>query len=246
MFRGEFYSLETMHNLMPESCPKPVGWGQYDESPDTYFLIMDFLYLILKHPDPERITELLANLHKTTAGTSPDNKFGFHVPTCHGKIVQPNDWDESWALFFAKLVTVFYNADMSVNGGFPEYEHAFATLKQQVIPRLLGALQQEGRELVPCLIHGDLWQENIGTNEETDEPMVYDPALFYGHNEFEMGMWRTSFVPFDETHRRQYTLKFAPSEPVDEWEDRNRLYSVFFHLSHSAHWVGVAEKTRLR
>jgi protein-ribulosamine 3-kinase len=246
MFKGEYFSLKTMHDLMPSSCPKPVGWGQYDDSPDTYFLIMEFLYLIAEHPDPDKITDLLVGLHKTTQGTSPENKFGFYVPTCHGKVVQPNEWNTSWSAFFDRLVTVFYDADMAANGSFPDYEEAFATLREKVIPRLLGALQEEGRTLIPCLIHGDLWQENIGINEETEEPMLYDPALFYGHNEFEMGMWRTSFVPFDETYRMQYTTKFKASEPVDEWEDRNRLYSIFYHLSHSAHWHGAADETRLR
>jgi protein-ribulosamine 3-kinase len=245
MFKGEYYSLETMHRLMPESCPEPYGWGQYDNIPDTYFVIMEFLHLIAEHPDPDKITELLSSLHKRTMGTSPDHKFGFHVPTCHGKVVQPNDWDDSWARFFSRLLTIFYNSDMTANGPFPEYEKAFDAIKNQVIPRLLGSLQQDGQELLPCLIHGDLWHENIGINEETNEPMIYDPALLYGHNEFEMGMWRTSFVPFDDSYRKSYALKFPPSEPVEEWDDRNRLYSLFFHLSHSAHWVGAAEETRL-
>lgn len=246
MFSGEFLALQKMHKLMPESCPEPFGWGKYQLSHDTYFVVMEFLFFLTKGPEPEKIVELVANLHKSTAGTSPDKKFGFHAPTCHGRILQPNGWDENWARFFTTLLTVFYDADMKVNGELAGYKEGFVTLREHVIPRLLGALQEEGRELLPCLIHGDLWQENIGVNTKTGDPVLYDPALFYGHNEFEMGMWRTSFVPFDKNYREQYAIRFPPSEPIGEWEDRNRLYSVFFHLSHSAHWAEAAEETRLR
>ncbi|KAI1329428.1 Fructosamine kinase-domain-containing protein [Xylariaceae sp. FL0255] len=246
MFSGEYHSLERMYTLMPTACPKPRGWGKYQSSANTYFVIMDFLYLIAEPPDPKTITKMIADLHRTTAGTSPDNKFGFDVPTCHGKISQPNEWDSDWCRYFSRLLTVFYDEDMKVNGPFPEYENAFKVLKERVIPRLLRPLQSDGRVLTPCLIHGDLWHENIGLNEETEEPMLYDPALFYGHNEFEMGMWRTSFVPFDDSYRMNYFIQFPPSEPVTEWDDRNRLYSIFFHLSHSAHWTGAAIETRLR
>ncbi|KAH8891098.1 hypothetical protein GQ53DRAFT_746716 [Thozetella sp. PMI_491] len=246
MFAGEFASLSTMHALMPQSCPCPRGWGEYRTSPGTYFVVMDFLYLITELPAPERISGLIAGLHKTTAGTSPNNMFGFHVPTCHGKIAQPNDWDQDWSRFYAKLLRVFYDEDIKSNGEFPEYEKAFVAFEEHVIPRLLKPLQAEGRVLIPCLVHGDLWQENMGTNEETEDLMLYDPALFYGHNEFEIGMWRTNSVPFDETYRRHYLELIPPSEPANEWDDRNRLYSVFYHMSQSAHWVGAAKETRIR
>lgn len=235
-----------MHDLMPTSCPEPIGWGWYDEDPNTYFLVMEFLHLRLGTPDSDKITDLLVKFHKTTQGTSPDNKFGFHVPTCHGKIIQPNDWNCLWSRFFDQLITVFFDADIAANGPFPAYEEAFAVLRKLVIPRLLEPLQQDGRVLIPCLVHGDLWQENMAINLNTNEPMLYDPAMFYGHNEFEMGMWRTSFVPLDDTYRMRYKSKFEPSEPAEEWDDRNRLYSLFYHLSHSAHWHGAADETRLR
>lgn len=246
MFKGEYESLKTMHELMPGSCPKPVGWGQYDNHPETYFLLMEFLYLIAEHPDADKITDIVVGLHKTTQGTSPDNKFGFYMPICHGKIIQPNVWDADWSRFFEKFITIVFDADMVANGSFPEYEAAFSKLRTEVIPRLLGALQQNGRTLTPCLIHGDLWQENIGINEETDEPMLYDPSLSYSHNELEMGMWRTNYVPFDESYRMRYASKFRPSEPVEEWEDRNRLYSTYYHIRYAAHWHGAADTTRLR
>lgn len=246
MMEGEFNSLDKMHNHIPDFCPKPFGWGECETSPGTFFLIMEFLYLINEHPDPEAISRVISELHKSSAGTSPDGKFGFPVPNCHGKIVQPNDWDSNWSRYFTNLVTAFYNADVEVNGPDDEYDQAFQALKQHIIPRLLEPLQTDGRVLEPCLVHGDLWHENIGLNEETDEPMIFDASMFYGHNEYEIGTWRTVFVAFDESYRKQYALHFPPSEPVDEWEDRNRLYSIPYNITHSAGWLGAAETTRPR
>lgn len=247
MFAGEFASLDRLHSLVPSSCPKPYGWGEYETNLGSYFIIMDFLYLIPELPEESKISHLISKIHQTTAGTSLEGKkFGFDLPTCHGKIAQPNKWDDNWARFYANLLDVFYKEDMKSNGPFPEYERAHKTLIERTIPRLLGALQAEGRVLTPCLVHGDFWQENLGIDEETGEPMLYDPSLFYGHNEFEIGMWRTITVPFSESYRKQYFLRIPPSQPAEECDDRNRLYSLFYHTSLSAHWPGASEEVRAR
>lgn len=247
MFSGEFASLDRLHSLVPSSCPKPYGWGEYETNPGSYFIIMDFLYLIPELPEESKISQLISKIHQTTAGTSPEGKkFGFHLPTCHGKIAQPNEWDDNWARFYANLLDVFYKEDMKTNGPFAEYIRAHNTLIERTIPRLLGALQADGRVLTPCLVHGDFWQENLGINEDTGEPMLYDPSLFYGHNEFEIGMWRTLTVPFAESYRKQYFLHIPPSQPAEECDDRNRLYSLFYHTSLSAHWPGASEEVRTR
>jgi protein-ribulosamine 3-kinase len=43
-----------------------------------------------------------------------------------------------------------------------------------VIPRLIGNLERDGRSIKPCLIHGDLWEGNIGTVQETGDIYIYD------------------------------------------------------------------------
>ncbi|KAJ4422137.1 hypothetical protein N0V82_003220 [Gnomoniopsis sp. IMI 355080] len=235
-----------MHSQIPEFCPRPYGWGECQTLPGTFFLIMEFLYLINKRPSPEAISKVISYLHKRSSGSSLDGKFGFLVPNCHGKIVQPNHWDSNWSRYFTNLLTAFYNADMELNGPDTVYEQTFQALKQHVIPRLLKPLQADGHSLQPCLVHGDLWHQNIGLNEETDEPMIFDDSMFYGHNEYEIGMWRTVFIAFDESYRKQYLQYFPPSEPVDGWDDRNRLYSIPFNMTHSAGWLGAVKTTRPR
>jgi protein-ribulosamine 3-kinase len=242
MMEGEFHSLSTIRSLMPDFAPQVYGWGECKGTPGTYFLIMDFLDLIDEIPDPATLATLVSDMHKK--GDSPTGMFGFDKPTCHGKIIQPNTWDSNWCRYFTRLLTVFYDADMEVHGSIPGFEEAFATLKEDVIPRLLGPLQTSGRVLKPSLVHGDLWHGNVGTSVETGEPVVYDASCSYAHHEYELGMWRRIIVSFDQTYMKQYLLRLPPSEPTEEWDDRNRLYCIKFNFSHSAHWLGASDITR--
>lgn len=261
MMEGEFNSLKAMHAHIPASCPEPLGWGECQTRPGTFFLLMEFLHLepthpdtkdpdpeqpYSKHPHPKAISKIIVDLHERSTGEVEE--FGFPVPNCHGKIIQPNSWDSDWSRYFTNLITAFYKADIDKNGTEAEYGILFDLLKQRVIPRLLEPLQADGRLLRPCLVHGDLWHENIGLDKETKLPMIYDASAFYGHNEYEVGTWRTVFCAFKEpeSYRQQYYKDYPPSEPAEEWEDRNRLYSIPFNITHSAGWPGETKMTRNR
>lgn len=244
MMKGEFTSLCTIYDIFPDRVPKPFGWGELKSTPGTYFVLMDFLQLDSSLPDPAEFAQVVTDLHK--GGTSPNGKFGFSIPNCHGKKVQEHYWDDNWCRYFTNLITAFFDEEIRINGPYPEFERAFGILRQHVIPRLLEPLQAEGRTLTPSLVHGDLWQENVGTNLETGEIMVYDPAVWYAHHEYEFGMWRCAFNTFDETYIWECLRRLPASAPDGEFEDRNRLYSLKFHISHSFHWPEATDDTRRR
>jgi fructosamine-3-kinase len=242
MMEGEFHSLSAIKTIMPDFAPQPYGWGQYKEAPGTYFLIMEFLDLRMEMPDPATFTKLAVELHQKSE--SPTGMFGFHVPTCHGKIVQANSWDENWCRYFTRLLTSFLEADIGTNGPYPGCTDAFSTLTEHVVPRLLEPLQVNGRVLKPSLIHGDLWKENTGTNLKTGNPVVYDPSAFYAHHEYELGQWRRAIIKFDQPYFEHYFRQMPASEPAREWDDRNRLYSIKFNLAHAIGWSGESDDTR--
>lgn len=60
-----------------------------------------------------------------------------------------------------------------------------------VIPHLLSPSRLKdsitGHPIKPCLVHGDLLIGNTGTDTAIKEPVVYDPAAFYAHNEYKLG-----------------------------------------------------------
>ncbi|KAI1858213.1 hypothetical protein JX265_010881 [Neoarthrinium moseri] len=235
MMEGEFNSLQAIDRVSPGFVPKVYGWGKL-ESSEEYFLIMDYIDLKMALPDPERFCQILADMHQKSE--SPTGKFGFVVPTCHGKNIQPNNWDGSWCKYFTRLITAFFDIDINVNGPWREYEEAFSILKTLVIPQILEPLQENGLILKPCLVHGDLWDENTGVDIDRGQPVVYDASAMYAHNEYELGMWRRDVIKIGDAHFEQYLRHLPPSEPVHQWDDRNVLYSLKFSLAHSSAWPG--------
>lgn len=109
----------------------------------------------------------------------------------------------------------------------------------RLIPRLIGALELDGRKVEPVLIHGDMWDGNVGTEKGTGDPWIFDCAAHYAHNEMELGIWRAERHQLKaDVYRSEYQRHCDPSEPKDEWDDRNRLYSAKTNLMHSACFAG--------
>ncbi|MCJ1395997.1 hypothetical protein MMC18_008883 [Xylographa bjoerkii] len=236
---GEFAVMSELYKTIPSLVPRPQGHGRlYLESPPTYFFICEFVNISDRLPDPVRLGARLAELHTTSV--SPTGKFGFYVPTYDGKLPQITDWDSSWASFFGKLLTGILRLDAEVNGPWKELEDVAERVVQEVIPRLLGVLECDGRSVKPCLIHGDLWEGNIGTDLDTGEIYIFDACSYYAHNEMEIGMWRTEHHRMKaKAYKREYLRNIEPCEPVNEWDDRNRLYSDKTKLMYSAHVPGT-------
>jgi protein-ribulosamine 3-kinase len=238
MMEGEFNSITTIYNLIPSFVPKPLAWGKFKlASPDTYFFLCDFVEMSTDMPDPVKFCARVAELHRK--GVSPTGKFGFHITTVHGKTEQPVSWDDNWTRYFTRLISHFFAKDLLSNGPWPEYEAAFKRLVDDVIPQVLDPLTSEGRSIRPSLVHGDLWEGNASTDLVTDEPMVFDAAVMYAHNEYELGMWRREIIRFGKPYFKQYLRNMTPSEPVEQWDDRNALYSLKFKLSYCLHRPGL-------
>ncbi len=231
--------MNALHQIVPRSVPRPRGHGKFKiESPLTYFFVCDFVDISDELPDPLQLGRRLSELHKNSI--SPTGKFGFHVPTYDGRLPQVVDWDSSWASFFGKMLLGVLQLDLVVNGPWRELEEVVGRTVKEVIPILLGNLEAEGRSVKPCLIHGDLWEGNIGTELGTGSILIFDACSYYAHNEMEIGMWRTEHHRMKaKAYQREYLRHMKPSEPVDQWDDRNRLYSCKTRLMYSAHVPGT-------
>jgi hypothetical protein len=61
---------------------------------------------------------------------------------------------------------------------------------------------------------------------ETSETIVFDTGSTYAHNEMEFGTWRCSWAYYfnSPTYIRMYQRHIEASEPVEEWDDRNRYH----------------------
>lgn len=240
---GEFDSMLEMYKVTPSFVPKPYSWGRFKlQSPETYYFLSDFIDMSNKLADPVKFCSNLAELHKKSV--SPTGKFGFHITTCHGRYPQVVDWDPSWTSFFGKFLKGTMDIDRKINGPWKELDEMQERLLSHVIPRLLGPLESEGRSVKPSLLHTDCWEGNIGTDYETGQIYVFDSGSFYGHNELEISIWRCKRSRMKgRTHLREYLRNFGVSEPVDQFDDRNRLYNLNMNFIHSAHHPGSIPRT---
>ncbi|PMD32250.1 hypothetical protein L207DRAFT_499902 [Hyaloscypha variabilis F] len=236
MLLGEFESSKIIYGLMPDFIPEPFGYGRYKvPNPATYFYLSEFIDMdVTSAPEPVEFTSKLAELHRRSK--SPTGKFGFHVTTCDGKMEHTVEWEESWAVFYQKLLVGVCKLDVETNGPWPELERATKQVATHVVPRLLGALQSEGRHIKPSIIHGDLWEGNLGVNMETGDVIMYDAGSYYAHNEMELGHWRAEFSSHlrSKIYTRHYLRNYPAAEPVEEFDDRNRLYSIKSAINYSA------------
>lgn len=236
MAEGEFHSASAVNAVVPGLVPEPVGWGEYHVlEKKYYFFIGDFHDMDLSvAPDPVKFSTWLADLHRKS--TSPNGMFGFHVPTVIGKMERAVIWERSWAASFTHQLRDVIGYDNQTNGPWPEYDSACEQLMKVVIPRLLGALQSGGRNITPSLIHGDLWENNVGIDRETGEIVIFDPGCTYAYNEMEFGTWRCTWASHfgSPAYMENYKRNIDPSEPKEGWDDRNRLYSIHAYLTNSA------------
>ncbi|CAL8582731.1 hypothetical protein XPA_008378 [Xanthoria parietina] len=230
MSQGQFEADKAIHAVSPSFCPKPHAWGQYRRAePPTYFLLADFREIGQQPPDAIRFTAQLADFHKTSV--SPTGQFGFHITTCHGKAAQLTDlWDPSWESLYGKQLAHTFAADKQKHPDWPEFEHRKRLVLERCVPRLLAPLQNHGRSIKPCLVHGNIWDQNTATDMETGEPFVFDGSAFFAHNEYELGNWRSPRHRLgSKTYIRNYKRSFPASEPEDDWDSRNLLYSLRFN-----------------
>ena len=234
MFEAEFQGLLELKKVMPNLAIGPIAWGKLKlASPETYFLIEEFRQFKKEMPDPALLGARVAELHMKSE--SPTGMFGYHIATYDGAKRQKLDWDPNWASFFAKLLKQFYDFDTRTNGVWPELDVVFQRCITHLIPRLLGVLQSDGRQIKPCLIHGDMWEGNIGTDDDTGEPWIFDPAVYYAHCEMELGIWTTHRHELRaDQYKAEYVRIMDPSQPEEEWDDRNRLYRTKTNFAFSA------------
>lgn len=237
MMEGEFHSMTALYTTLPEFFPEPYAWGKFSQNQGrpTYFFLCNFIEMSNDIPDPTELCRKVAELHKRSV--SPTGMFGFHTTTCQGNLPQAtNLWDPSWESYFRKMLTNAMNLNTEHNGTWNDLEEVVEKVKTIVLPKLLGPLESEGRSIKPSLIHGDLWDGNVGIAYETGEIYAFDAGAYYAHNEMEVGMWRgeVNKVLRDKVYLKEYLSNIGVSEPVHQFDDRSRLYNAYMSLHASA------------
>jgi len=125
----------------------------HDGVEDLHFFVGEFHDLDLATaPDPVELVGKLVNLHLN--GAVPGGKYGWDVPTGFASMQRTAQWDDTWVKGFTRQLQDVINMDNNTNGRDPRLDAARKQLIEAVIPRLLGALESDGRSIEPTLVHG--------------------------------------------------------------------------------------------
>jgi protein-ribulosamine 3-kinase len=185
LVHGEFEAAKALYAVASHFLPRPIGAGTYNSNPKIHFNLSEYVDMIEKVPDMQSFCASLAKMHRDSIPYSPRGQFGFHVVTYNGNKARDVTWCDTWEEMFSNSVRMRVQQERAAQGPSPELEELLPALYDKVIPRLLRPLHIGDNKIKPVLVHGDVWYGNLATNASTNEPVVFDPATIWAHNECE-------------------------------------------------------------
>ncbi|KEY71832.1 hypothetical protein S7711_10062 [Stachybotrys chartarum IBT 7711] len=224
MALGEYESQKAMWEHIPDNVVVPLAHGTLQLDDSKSFFLTTFRDFKSKDPSPEELISLLKELH--TRAISPTGKFGFHVTTFNGYVPLVNDWCDSWEEYFSRQFRSDIEWEQGIRGPDREFNNVVDEFFQKVIPRLLRPLQTGGRSIKPVLVHGDIWHGNVKIDSASQKVILFDSCCCYAHNELELHMMREPRYRFTREHAQLYKKAVDPSEPMEDFDDRNALYAM--------------------
>ncbi|KAH9788093.1 protein-ribulosamine 3-kinase [Citrus sinensis] len=172
MFEGEALGLGAMYETRTIRVPRPFKVGALPTGGS--YIIMEFIEFGSSRGNQSVFGKKLAEMHK--AGKSGKG-FGFDVDNTIGRY---GPYAHEHRLGYQLKLALDQYGDSTI------YQRGHRLMKN-LAPLF------EGVNVEPCLLHGDLWSGNI-SSDKNGEPVILDPACYYGHNEAEFGMsWCAGF-----------------------------------------------------
>ncbi|NNE90936.1 MAG: fructosamine kinase family protein [Verrucomicrobiales bacterium] len=216
MFESEFLALEEIAATRTIRVPKPIASGS---NHSQAWIAMESIELVSRSDEASQaeMGRRLAMMHRYQ---SPEGKFGWHRENVIGETPQQNPWTDSWAEFFAqhRLAFQFRLAEKRLGK-----EMKGATKLIARVPDLLGDHDPE-----PSLLHGDLWGGNAAFDASSGDPVLFDPATYYGDRETDLA-FTEFFGGFGPTFYAAYEEEFPPAPGA---ADRASLYNLYHVLNH--------------
>jgi len=212
MFETEYKGLTLLDAPGIIRVPRPIAY-------DNEFIILEvFQESSRKHDWSEKIGRQLAQLHLATQS----DRYGFEMDNYLGYTIQHNKWSDDWSDFWRerRLGTQLQLFSEKTN-----LNDKLLKLGDRVMDKvddIIGGLKEPG-----VLLHGDLWSGNAAA-DGSGNPVIYDPACYYGHREAEISMMRMfgGFGPHcEDAYEEVWSFE-------NDKEQRITLYRLYHELNH--------------
>lgn len=215
LFEKEVLSLITINETSAVRTPKVITYGKSGV----------FVYLVLEWIDTISFTaasmydlgKRLAKMHLYR-----NENYGFSVSNYIGSLIQVNDYTSDWIEFFC-INRIFPQLKMAESKGLLGIDDLLQ------FDKLINLLPELYEKEKPALLHGDLWSGNAIVNQ-LQEPILIDPAVYYGNREVDIAMTRL-FGGFSNefyaAYQETYPLKKGWEQRCEIWN----LYPLLVHLN---------------
>ena len=217
MFAREAEGLKAIAATAAIRVPEVIGF----EEPSGNVLILEAI--ATGHTNRrffESFGRQLARMHR--AGSAA--QFGFDSDNFLGNTPQPNRPSGCWVEFWRER-RLGYQLDLARTNG-----HGNAELfrRGETLLRRLDQILATADER-PALLHGDLWSGNFLASLD-GEPILIDPAVYYGSREAEFGM-TLLFGGFDSVFYDAYQEEWPLQDGYLERFEIYKLYHLLNHLN---------------
>lgn len=214
MFEAEFAGLNEISRTNSVKVPTPITTGLVS---DKAFIVLEMISFISNTPHSnKKLGQQLAKLHRTQ-----QTYFGWQQNNTIGSTEQINHKSNDWIKFWRENRLEFQLTLAAKNG----YSHKLIQSGYLLSENLDHFFQNHNPQ--PSLLHGDLWSGNANTTQQ-GEPIIYDPACYYGDRETDIAMTEL-FGGF----RAEFYAAYNDSYPLNSgYPLRKTLYNLYHILNH--------------
>ncbi len=226
MFEAEKAGLDAIRLSHTIRVPEVMRTGQ---DSGYAFIVMEWIELG-GHSDVGRFATELAAMHGSLEG-----QFGFECDNTIGSTPQSNNRTDDWIEFW-RCQRLGFQLELAEQNGLAAALIDAGHRLLQDLDKFFDVYQPR-----PSLLHGDLWSGNHGTDLQ-GEPVIYDPACYYGDHEVDLAMLELFGNP-----GAQFFAVYAESFPIDSGYTRRReLYNLYHILNHALLFGGAYQARALR
>lgn len=213
MFKAEAQGLKVISNTNTIGTPEVIVC---DTIGNHAFILMDYIETKrATHANLELFGMQLAQLHRINS-----NEFGFEANNFIGSLHQSNEKHKTWNEFYIE-------ERLKPQLELAKSKRLLLDSELPVANKMKDICAPFFKDIVPSLVHGDLWSGNYLISLE-GKPYLIDPAAYFGHYEVDIAMSKL-FGGFGPSFYYAYH-EIIPMEAYTE--SRIELYQLYYLLVH--------------